>query len=86
MIKEGFVLRKMPGMNLVMPVGENVKKFNGALMLNDTGALVYEGLEKGSTAEDIARQLTEAYKVSLEAATADVQKAIDSLREAGVAE
>ena len=40
MIKSGFVLRKMPGMNLVMPTGDNVKRFNGALMLNDTGAIV----------------------------------------------
>ena len=86
MIKEGFVLRKMPGMNLVMPAGENVKTFNGALMLNDTGALVFEELKKNSTAEYIARRLTEEYNVSLEQALADVQKTIGSLKEAGVAE
>ena len=86
MIKEGFVLRKMPGMNLVMPIGENVKTFNGALMLNDTGALVYEELSKNSSTEEIARRLTEEYNVSLEQAVADVKKTIDTLREAGVAE
>lgn len=86
MIKEGFVLRKMPGMNLVMPAGDNVKTFNGALMLNDTGALVFEELKKNNTAEYIARRLTEEYNVSLEQALADVQKTIDSLKEAGVAE
>lgn len=86
MIKEGFVLRKMPGMNLVMPAGENVKTFNGALMLNDTGALVFEELKKNSSAEDIAKRLTEEYNVSLEQALADVQKTIDTLKEAGVAE
>lgn len=86
MIKEGFVLRKMPGMNLVMPAGDNVKTFNGALMLNDTGALVFEELKKNSSAEDIAKRLTEEYNVSLEQALADVQKTIDSLKEAGVAE
>ena len=39
-IKEGFVLRKMPGMNLVMPVGENIKTYKGSVMLNDTGAFI----------------------------------------------
>ena len=86
MIKEGFVLRKMPGMNLVMPVGENVKKFNGAIMLNDTGAIVYEELQRNSAVEDIARRLSGEYRVSLEHAMADAQEAIDALREAGVAE
>ncbi len=86
MIKEGFVLRKMPGMNLVMPVGENVKQYNGALMLNDTGAIVYEELKKNSTAEDIARRLSREYKVSPEQAMEDVQKAIEALKETGVME
>ena len=40
-IKEGFILRKVPGMNLVMPTGKNVKDFNGSLMLNDTGAFLF---------------------------------------------
>ena len=86
MIKKGFVLRKMPGMNLVMPVGENVKKFNGALMLNDTGAIVYEELERGTAPEDIALRLSKEYKVTPEQAAADVQKAVETLKEAGVAE
>ena len=86
MIKDGFGLRKMPGMNLVMPIGENVKTFNGALLLNDTGALVYEELSKKRSVEEIARMLTEEYEVTFEQAMADVKKTIDTLREAGVAE
>lgn len=50
-IKDGFILRKVPGMNLVMPTGKNVKTFNGSLMLNDTGAFVFEHLQKGNTPE-----------------------------------
>ena len=86
MIKSGFVLRKMPGMNLVMPTGDNVKRFNGALMLNDTGAIVYEELEKGTAPEDIALRLSREYRVTPEQAAADVQTTIETLKEAGVAE
>jgi len=86
MIKEGFVLRKMPGMNLVMPTGEMVKEFKGALMLNDTGALIFEGLKNDKSVEEIVKQLVDEYTVSEEVAMSDVEKTIDSLNEAGVIE
>lgn len=85
-IKDGFVLRKMPGMNLVMPTGKNVKAFNGSLMLNDTGAFIFEKLQKGSTPEETSNALTQEYDVSLDTASTDVQNTINSLIEAGVAE
>jgi len=85
-IKNGFILRKVPGMNLVMPTGKNVKEFNGSLMLNDTGAFIYEKLQKGATPDETAQALTQEYDVSLDIASTDVQKTIDSLIEAGVAE
>ena len=85
-IKDGFVLRKVPGMNLVMPTGRNVKEFNGSLMLNDTGAFIFEKLQKGSTPEETAQALTQAYDVTLDTASADVKNTVASLIEAGVAE
>ncbi len=84
MIKEGFVLRKMPGMNLVMPTGANVKEFRGALMLNDTGAMIFSELKDGKTVEETAQTLTREYDVTLEKAASDIEKTIASLKEAGV--
>ena len=84
MIKEGFVLRKMPGMNLVMPTGANVKEFKGALVLNDTGALIFSELKSGRTIEETAVTLTREYDVTPEKAKSDVEKTIASLKEAGV--
>ena len=85
-IKDGFILRKLPGMNLVMPTGKNVKEFNGSLMLNDTGAFIFEKLQKGSTPEQTTEALTKEYDVPLDTATADVKNTVASLIEAGVAE
>jgi hypothetical protein len=85
-IKDGFVLRKVPGMNLVMPTGKNVKTFNGSLMLNDTGAFIFEKLQKGATLEETAEALTQEYDVPLDTAGADVKNTVASLIEAGVAE
>ncbi len=85
-IKDGFILRKVPGMNLVMPTGKKVKEFNGSLILNDTGAFIFERLQKGSTADETAQALTQEYDVALDTAGVDVQNTINSLIEAGVAE
>lgn len=85
-IKDGFILRKVPGMNLVMPTGKNVKSFNGSLMLNDTGAFIFEKLQKGATPDETAQALTEEYDVALDTASKDVQNTVASLIEAGVAE
>ena len=85
-IKDGFILRKVPGMNLVMPTGKNVKSFNGALTLNDTGAFIFEQLQKGATPDETAQALTEEYDVALGTASTDVKNTINSLIEAGVAE
>ena len=85
-IKDGFVLRKLPGMNLVMPTGKNVKTFNGSLVLNDTGAFIFEKLQEGASPEQTAEALTREYDVPLDTASADVKNTVAALIEAGVAE
>ena len=83
-LKKGFVLRKVCGLNVVLPTGANVKDFGGALNLNDTGALIFEQLQAGKSVEETATALVAAYDVTPETALADVQETIESLREAGV--
>lgn len=85
-IKEGFVLRKMFDNNIVMPTGTEVKDFHGVLVLNDTGALIYEQFRAGKSVEEAAKALTVVYDVTLEKALDDVQKTVTDLQEAGVAE
>ncbi len=83
-INKDFVLRKVCGMNVVLPTGLQVKDFGGALDLNDTAALIFEQLESGKSIEETAAALVAAYDVTPEKALADVQKTIELLREAGV--
>ncbi len=83
-LNKDFVLRKVCGLNVVLPTGLQVKDFGGALNLNDTAALIFEQLQAGKTAEEAAAALVAAYDVSPEKALADVQETIESLREAGV--
>jgi hypothetical protein len=79
-----FVLRKVCGLNVVLPTGAKVKDFGGALNLNDTAALIFEQLQAGKTVEETAAALVAAYDVTTETALADVRETIELLREAGV--
>ena len=62
-INKDFVLRKVCGVNVVLPAGLKVKDFGGALNLNDTAALIFEQLQAGKTAEE-ARQRAEDHRLA----------------------
>lgn len=83
-LNKDFVLRKVCGLNVVMPTGLKVKDFGGALNLNDTAAMIFEQLQDGKTVEETAAALVAEYDVTPEKALADVRKTIELLREAGV--
>ena len=83
-LNNDFVLRKVCGLNVVLPTGGEVKDFGGALNLNDPAALIFEQLQAGKSVEETAAALASKYDVTPETALADVQETIESLREAGV--
>ena len=47
--------------------------------LNETGSLIWRGLEKGNTVEDIVSEMRTVYDVSSEQAEASVEKLILNL-------
>lgn len=85
-IKDGFILRKMPGVNLVMPIGEQTKIYKQSIMLNDTGAFIFEKLTEGESIDEIVKALTEIYDVDDEKAIQSVDRICANLVEIGVAE
>lgn len=85
-IKNDFVLRRLPDLNLVMPAGENINTYKGALLLNDTAALIYECLAEGLDKQAIAERMTQEYDVTPEKALEDIDMTFALLAEGGVAE
>ena len=55
----------------------NTKKY---FQLNETGTIVWRGLEKKQTLEEIVGQITAAYDVTPEHAAESVRKLLDNLR------
>lgn len=85
-IKNDFVLRRLADLNLVMPAGENINTYKGALLLNDTAALIYECLAEGLDKQAIAERVTQEYDVTPEKALEDIDMTFALLAEGGVAE
>lgn len=85
-IKKDFLLREVPGMNVVMPTGENVRTFDGAVILNETAVVIYKELEKGADREALISALQKEYAVDAATAGADVDMTLDSFRQAGILE
>lgn len=86
MIKEGFILRRIMGYNIVIGIGTQTKEMGGMVMLNDTGALIFEGLQAGKSIDLVAESLMTEYDVARDTAIADIEKIIADLHEVGVME
>lgn len=80
-IKEGFVLREISGMNVVMPSGKNVKDFKGAVMLNESGVVLFKRLRDGAELPDLVKALTDVYDIDEATAKTDAEKTLESFRE-----
>lgn len=85
-ISKDFVLRKVIGENIVLPIGHATLQFNGMIRINDTGEFLWNHMQQNVTQEELAQRLTEAYNVSLDQATLDVNEFITILESIGCIE
>ena len=85
-IKKDFILRKVADSYVVVPVGKLTLDFNGIINLNESGAFLFEILQKGAEREELIENLLAEYDVSPEKAAADVDKFIQKAKDADVLE
>lgn len=85
-IKQGFVMRDVAGQAVAIATGEASKSFHGMVKLNDTGAFIWNGIEKGLGEAEIAEQLAASYDVEVGQALKDVESFIARMRDAGLVE
>lgn len=85
-IKEDFILRKIADSYVVVPVNKLTLDFNGIINLNETGAFLFESLQKGADREELINKLLEEYDVTPEKAAVDVDNFIEKVKAADVLE
>lgn len=85
-IKENFVLRNIADEYIVMPTGGSIADFDGAVVLNEVSAFIFEKLCNSVTKEDLVMALLNEYDVDFETAQKDVEALISKFDEMGIIE
>lgn len=85
-IKSGFVLRNVVDEFIVMPTGNNIAKFEGAVVLNEISAFIYKLLESSMSREDLLIAILNEYDVDEATASADLDALLKKLADMGVLE
>ena len=85
-IKEGFVIRKVMGNNVVIATGAASKNFHGMVKLNDTAAEIWGYISDGMETDAICEKMLEKYDVDETLLRSDVEKTIKTLAEQGFVE
>lgn len=78
-VEKQFILREIAGDYVIIPVGKSAQEFNGMITVNNSGALMWDMLVKGTTEEALLNMLLESYEVSEKTAKADIKKFLDEL-------
>lgn len=85
-IKSGFLLRKVAGSEMAVPIGSRTVDIHGIIALNETGAFLWRQLEQDCSPEELAAALTQEFEVDLVQARADVRAYLANLQEQGLIE
>ena len=67
--RSGFVLRNVVGEHILMPTGDNMSVFQGAVVFNDVAALVKSSRVQNRAAVDAGLPSLSGYKVSVDSTT-----------------
>lgn len=85
-LKSGFILRKIGGQAMAVPVGSRTNDIHGMIALSESGELLWKALENSADIQTLADILTDNYEVESDKAIADVEKFLAGLKEQGALE
>lgn len=85
-IREGFVLRNVVDEFIVMPTGDNIARFEGAVVLNEVSAFIFKQLENPMSREDLLAAMLNEYDVDEATAAADLDVLLEKFAEMGLLE
>ena len=79
--KSGFIVRKLAGEYVLMPIDENIGVFSGAVLLNSVSAFVWEKLQQEMSRADLLAAVLDEFDVDEETAARDLDALLARLQE-----
>ena len=84
-ISQNFILREIAGEYVIVPTGEADYECQGLITVNETGAFLWEKLQKDEqTEESLVKVLCEEYETDQTQAEKDVAEFIQRLRQQNI--
>ena len=83
-IKDQYILKKIAGKNIVVPIKEEAVNFNGIITLNETSAFLFEKLKNEITIDELVSLMVNRYDVEEKIARKDIIEFIDILNKKGL--
>ncbi len=83
---DGFVLRNIAGECMLLPAGERIAAFRGAVLMNELSAFIWEKLQSPITRDGLLAEILAQYAIDEETAAADLDAALTQLKQMGILE
>lgn len=85
-IKNDFILKKIAGSYVVVPVRTRAVDFSGIIKLSESGAFLWNILAEGAERKELIARLLDEYEVDEATAAADIDRFVAKLSEADLLE
>ena len=79
-IKDGYILKTVAGMPVVVPVGDAVNNIRGMITLNGPAEIIWKALEEGKSYEEIVAAIKSEYDAPDDVIKADTDAFLEKLR------
>lgn len=85
-IKDGYILKKVAGENIVIATGEARLSFNGIITFNEVGAEVFTRLDGTKTISQIVDEIASIYNAPKDIIEKDINNLIEKMKNHGLIE
>lgn len=79
-IKNEYIMRKIAGETVIVPVGDAAARFSGMITLNETGEFIWTFLQEENSEDGLLNAMLEEFEVDKDRASADIASFLEILR------
>ena len=81
-IKEGFVLKDIAGVNVVVPIASQMVSFKAIISLNESGAFLWKQLETEKDEAELLKAFLSEYDIDEQTAKTDIAEFLENMKKA----
>lgn len=84
--KDGFVLRNVVDEYILMPVDDTILQFDGAVLLNEVSAFVWNQIQTPISKADLLKAILDEFEVEEKVAAQDLDNLLETFSGFGIIE